>query len=201
MSDQRLRDLERRWKETGSPNDQAAYLMERARCGDEYSLHLLETAAFGGSEIARAALGRTPTRAPGFNSQAEAAVDYATRESAREGGRRFDLHLLIGALCRPDSFACYVLAELGLSAEDVVGDAQDLLEMDTDLRTRATQSSDLLLLAHDERNSHLAPLTGTEHILLAILLRGCGDAAEILAKRGLVYWDTREALRDLGSRA
>ena len=29
MSDTRLRELERRWKETGSPDDEAAYLLER----------------------------------------------------------------------------------------------------------------------------------------------------------------------------
>ena len=34
MSDQRLRELERRWKESGSPDDEAAYLLERVRVGD-----------------------------------------------------------------------------------------------------------------------------------------------------------------------
>jgi hypothetical protein len=31
MSDQKLRDLERRWKETGTVEDEAAYLLERVR--------------------------------------------------------------------------------------------------------------------------------------------------------------------------
>ncbi len=33
MSDARLRELERRWKETGSVDDEAAYLLERVRSG------------------------------------------------------------------------------------------------------------------------------------------------------------------------
>ena len=44
MSDQKLRDLERRWKETGSPDDEAAYLLERVRAG-ELSRERLELAA------------------------------------------------------------------------------------------------------------------------------------------------------------
>jgi hypothetical protein len=34
MSDQKLRDQERRWKETGNVEDEAAYLLERVRVGD-----------------------------------------------------------------------------------------------------------------------------------------------------------------------
>lgn len=34
MPDERLRKLERRWKETGSAQDEAAYLLERVRAGE-----------------------------------------------------------------------------------------------------------------------------------------------------------------------
>lgn len=34
MTDERLRELERRWKETGSVEDEAAWLVERVRAGD-----------------------------------------------------------------------------------------------------------------------------------------------------------------------
>lgn len=34
MSDQRLRELERRWRETGAVANEAAYLRERVRAGD-----------------------------------------------------------------------------------------------------------------------------------------------------------------------
>ena len=34
MSDSNLRGLERRWRETGSVDDEAAYLRERVRVGD-----------------------------------------------------------------------------------------------------------------------------------------------------------------------
>lgn len=54
MSDQKLRDLERRWHETGSPDDEAAYLVERVRVGD-LTQDLLELAAYCGHEGANRA--------------------------------------------------------------------------------------------------------------------------------------------------
>ncbi len=51
MSDARLRELERRWKETGSPDDEAAYLLERVRVGD-LTRERLELAAYCGHEAA-----------------------------------------------------------------------------------------------------------------------------------------------------
>jgi hypothetical protein len=41
MSDQKLRDLERRWKETGNVEDEAAYLLERVRVGRLCAFELL----------------------------------------------------------------------------------------------------------------------------------------------------------------
>jgi hypothetical protein len=56
VSDARLRELERRWKETGSPDDEAAYLLERVRVGD-LTREMLELAAYCGHEGARLATG------------------------------------------------------------------------------------------------------------------------------------------------
>ncbi len=56
MTDSKLRELERRWKETGSTEDEAAYLLERVRVGD-LDQEKLELAAYSGHEGARLALG------------------------------------------------------------------------------------------------------------------------------------------------
>lgn len=55
MSDARLRELERRWKETKSPDDEAAYLLERVRVGD-LTRERLELAAYCGQASARIVL-------------------------------------------------------------------------------------------------------------------------------------------------
>lgn len=55
VSDQRLRDLERRWKETGAPRDEAALLLERVRVGDleQSSLEIAGLAGWVGAELAQ----------------------------------------------------------------------------------------------------------------------------------------------------
>lgn len=55
MTDTKLRELERRWRETGSVEDEAAYLLERVRVGSLLTEHL-ELAAFVGHAGAAAAL-------------------------------------------------------------------------------------------------------------------------------------------------
>ena len=63
MSDERLRERQRRWLETRSSQDEAAYLLERVRTGDlEHSK--LELVAALGAEGARCALGRSDLSDP-----------------------------------------------------------------------------------------------------------------------------------------
>lgn len=59
MSDERLRELERRWKETAAVEDEALWLTERVRAG-ELSPDGLEAAACLGHDAARRAVGETP---------------------------------------------------------------------------------------------------------------------------------------------
>ena len=55
MSDAKLRELERRWKETGAVEDEAAYLLERVRVG-ELTQERLELAAYCGHDGAKRAI-------------------------------------------------------------------------------------------------------------------------------------------------
>lgn len=58
MSDARLREAERRWRETGSVDDEARFLLERVRVGD-LPRERLELAAYCGNRAAGAATGRS----------------------------------------------------------------------------------------------------------------------------------------------
>jgi len=53
MSDSKLRELERRWRETKSVEDEAAYLRERVRVGDLTQERLELAAVAGGRATAR----------------------------------------------------------------------------------------------------------------------------------------------------
>src|SRR5688572_19428833 len=59
MSDRHLRELERRFRETGGVGDEAELLKERMRCG-RLPLEALEAAAYLGHAAALSALGRAP---------------------------------------------------------------------------------------------------------------------------------------------
>jgi hypothetical protein len=59
MSDERLREAERKWRETGTVEDEARYLLERVRVGD-LTQERLELAAYCGHEGAVAATLRGP---------------------------------------------------------------------------------------------------------------------------------------------
>ncbi len=63
MSDERLREVERRAREPGTPDDQAAWLVERLRMG-RLTRRRLEAAAHCGHEGARLVLGTKPLPAP-----------------------------------------------------------------------------------------------------------------------------------------
>lgn len=59
MSDERLRELERRWKETGAAEDETAFLLERVRTGDLAAERVALAAGLGhrASEAASKSLG------------------------------------------------------------------------------------------------------------------------------------------------
>lgn len=63
MTDSRLRELERRSKETGSVEDGAAYLLERVRTG-ALTAEQLSVAAYCGDPSARLALNEVPRSQP-----------------------------------------------------------------------------------------------------------------------------------------
>lgn len=69
MADEKLRELERRWQVTGSPIDEACFLLERVRAG-ALEQRLLGLAAYLGHRGARDALGSLAPPAPPGSAQA-----------------------------------------------------------------------------------------------------------------------------------
>lgn len=70
VGDHKLRELERRWRETGAVEHETAYLRERVRVG-ELTLDRLELAALAGSAACAAVLGRGPGEAMLVRSELE----------------------------------------------------------------------------------------------------------------------------------
>lgn len=86
MTDARLRELERRWRESGAERDHARFLVERLRTG-ELSLDRARLAAHLGDAAARAALGlaREPHDLAGQRAWAAALSDWGREVPGRAG--------------------------------------------------------------------------------------------------------------------
>lgn len=82
MSDDRLRDLERRWRDSGSTEDASRLLQERLRAG-QVSRERVELAAYWGSSLARTLTGGTASVAPPTDfADTDAVWKFADRCSA-----------------------------------------------------------------------------------------------------------------------
>lgn len=113
MADEQLRRGERRWRATGSPDDEARHLRERMRAG-RVDLVRLALAAECGHPAARVALGRRPgTDEPlrGLVARAERAGD----DEARVRAAVALAHALLGAA---DGAQLRALAEAALSSTE-----------------------------------------------------------------------------------
>ena len=108
MSDQRLRQLERRWRETGATHDEAAFLLERVRTGqlDQENLAL---AAYCGNTGAMAAMEEAaPERPDGLEEWVRGLARWRFG-LARAAETAADLSLPIWAARHPDDSSMQTL--------------------------------------------------------------------------------------------
>lgn len=106
MSDRRARQLERRWRETGSVEDQAAYLLERVR-GGEIDRRRLDLVVYCGL-IPRALVGLPDDYEP----------DFGQAERARLGWPVADLRSLREWVVGLDHWGVSVVARAAIAAVD-----------------------------------------------------------------------------------
>ena len=153
MSDSRQRELEHSWKQTGSEEEEAAFLLERVRAGD-LELRELELAAFVGHAAAVVA---TTTPAPQFGSDlanwAEALAQFGKEACART------------AICV--TWISYEALELGLP-DDALSAAEawaacpcleheraaDLNPDEADIRTDQSEEAANVVAALEEDDSY-----------------------------------------------
>ncbi|MBL4846152.1 MAG: hypothetical protein JKY65_11545 [Planctomycetes bacterium] len=124
MGDADLRELERRWRETGSVEDEAAWLLERVRVGD-LERGMLELAAYFGHRAARAVLQDDAPEMPdlgGVKDRSEVRDLQAQRDFAEAMGLdpSSDAWSCVGAGVDPDEIREWCQAFVGLGAEACV---------------------------------------------------------------------------------
>jgi hypothetical protein len=145
VSDERLRDLERRWKETGAVDDEAAWLKERVRVGDLSQVGLVVAAHLGHS----GALVATGTK--------RADLDFSRDEEDEEGNRR---------LLQPWATALLHTSPQGARRALIAGAYASLpffeTWLDSDLPRRAVEAAETLVMSGG------APREGLSELVAAV---------------------------------
>ncbi len=123
MSDERLRELERRWRESGSVEDEAAWLLERVRVG-ELDQDRLELAAYCGHGAARVALGDAAARpAEDFDQWAAGLEQWSTAPPALPALPRLAYRPVIGNTAQPLLVRVALASTSSLLARDCCSEA------------------------------------------------------------------------------
>ncbi|MEZ6187859.1 MAG: hypothetical protein R3F62_22970 [Planctomycetota bacterium] len=120
MSDERLRELERRWRETGAVQDEAGLLLERVRVG-ELEQRRVEFAAFFGHHAAELAVGRSDFAAPpdpldrfAFQDWLRVLAESALGGAWEIGDHEFHVRMALAAAWGVEACACPALEEVDL---------------------------------------------------------------------------------------
>lgn len=197
MSDQRLRELERRYRESGSPTDQAEWLLERVRVGDLEPSRLSAAARSGhpGAVLAvpAAEVERAAAKAAAYVAgMYPAGVDRAASSwvfSLMECGRRVFTRALFEAV-RTLGGTALPARDGGIFAE-VVSDIESLLSAKGDSRSEQLQRVlDRLHVLRAERPGHDVAFGIAERLVCAM-----ADSAPDLYYRR----DLNAALEELDS--
>lgn len=217
MSDEHLRDLERRWLETSALADHAAYFQERVRCGD-LGAERLRLAAFLGSALGIAVSGKEPAPppvetdvdleswvealaaygVPALGRVAVAAADYSARQVSSSG---MPLQAVLAAeeqlLCPCEGHAAEALRHAAAAAE--IPDAP--MRMPADLASAAEHAA-RAAIAQEPSEAQAAAQAAVREARLALTRFPVleGDPAEAAARslresiaRELLPWALDEA--------
>lgn len=130
VTDRKLRELERKWKESGTTDDEAAYLAERVRVGD-LSPKRLKLAAHCGHVGARKALEphaplawsleSVPAFVLNLKSFGSSAWLHAAWVASRDYTRRLELELERGEATRTRDYRLKAELRIAKAATEVIG--------------------------------------------------------------------------------
>lgn len=165
MSDDRLREIERRWKETGAVEDEAAWLLERLRVGAITGIDLELAAILGHHASARALADRPMSAQARLLIERATGADWRTRSAARSHAWQLTLERLDarGSECHARVYTA--LARLALEkcqglqpdsvAERALQDVERALVSPSSERARILDRGERLAADADSRRSEV----------------------------------------------
>ncbi len=125
-----------------------------------------------------------------FTPRARGVLQVARDDAQRRGDTEVrTTHLVLGLVSEPDGLAMQTLAEMGLTADQIVAQVEEVLPAagaePTSRTNFAPEARTVLQVAVEEALQLGHNYVGTEHLLLAILAGADTDGARVLAGLGV----------------
>lgn len=136
-----------------------------------------------------------------FSPNAQRAIQLARQEASRFNHQYVGTeHLLLGVLGLGEGVAVSVLQQMNISIESVRYEIEKMVEGGPALKIAGDppftpRSRKVLQMSMAEAKAMNSPVSGTEHILLALLREGEGLAAQVLRNLGVDFDAVRVAVR------
>lgn len=138
-----------------------------------------------------------------FSSRVQIVIQYAREEALRLGHDYIGTeHLLLGLIREGEGVAIEVLRNLGCDLDEVRRSVEDAVRTTGDTMTigdipLTKRAEKILKMAYVEAEKYKSDVTGTEHLLLALVREREGVAAQVLMSFDVTYEAIREELENI----
>ena len=138
-----------------------------------------------------------------FSSRVQIVIQYAREEALRLGHDYIGTeHLLLGLIREGEGIAIEVLRNLGCDLDELRRSVEDAVRTTGDTMTigdipLTKRAEKILKMAYVEAEKYKSDVTGTEHLLLALVREREGVAAQVLMSFDVTYEVIREELENI----
>ncbi|MBN1153763.1 ATP-dependent Clp protease ATP-binding subunit [candidate division KSB1 bacterium] len=138
-----------------------------------------------------------------FSSRVQMVIQFSREEALRLGHDYIGTeHLLLGIIREGDGIAIEILKNLGCDLDELRKAIEDAVKTTADTMTigdipLTKRAEKILKMAYMEAEKYRSEVTGTEHLLLALVREREGVAAQVLSTFEVTYDAIREELENI----
>lgn len=138
-----------------------------------------------------------------FSSRVQIVIQYSREEALRLGHDYIGTeHLLLGLIREGEGIAVEILRNLGCDLDEIKRAVEDAVRASGDTMTigdipLTKRAEKILKMAYMEAERYKSDVTGTEHLLLALVREREGVAAQVLLSFDVTYELVREELENI----
>jgi ATP-dependent Clp protease ATP-binding subunit ClpC len=138
-----------------------------------------------------------------FSSRVQIVIQYSREEALRLGHDYIGTeHLLLGLIREGEGIAVEILKNLGCDLDEVKKSVEDAVRTTGDTMTigdipLTKRAEKILKMAYMEAERYKSDVTGTEHLLMALVREREGVAAQVLLSFDVTYELVREELENI----